>query len=110
MGPFLPSLVCCGGQPDAAQRVGPLRLFADKEMELEENLEKITKSWRKRRDSRGEAMLRHVLAGSDDDDSSYDYAKNRKSRRAHRAEGRAERPRPRRRNGTARRVANTAES
>ena len=44
-----------------------MRLFADKEMELEENLEKIIKNW-KRRDGRGEATLRRVLAGSGDDD------------------------------------------
>ena len=67
MGPFLPSLVCCGGQPDAAQRVGALRLFADGEKDLEENLQKVTKNW-KRRDGRGEATLRRVLAGSGDDD------------------------------------------
>ena len=45
-----------------------MRLFADKEMELEENLEKVTKRWKKRRDGRGEATLRRVLAGSGDDD------------------------------------------
>ena len=44
-----------------------MRLFADREMELEENLKKLTKNW-KRRDGRGEATLRRVLAGSGDDD------------------------------------------
>ena len=45
-----------------------MRLFADREMEQEENLAKVTKSWEKRRDGRGEATLRRVLAGSGDDD------------------------------------------
>ena len=44
-----------------------MRLFADREMELEENLTKITKNW-KRRDGRGDATRRRVLAGSGDDD------------------------------------------
>ena len=45
-----------------------MRLFADGEMDLEENLEKRTKSWKQRRDGWGEATLRRVLAGSGDDD------------------------------------------
>ena len=44
-----------------------MRLFADRVKDLEENLRKLTKSWKKRKDGRGEATLRRVLAGSGDD-------------------------------------------